>query len=138
MPTAAEKALVKIAMNEYAVGDVAGALALADPLIRWDDRALDSDGELIWGQEDVLTHIADWMDGWDDYSATVEEIRPEGDRFVAIYTEQGIDASTGFPAEQRRAAAIKVERGAIVLWARYLTESEAVGAAHAGTGVDRF
>jgi len=138
MPTAAEKALVKIAMNEYAVGDVAGALALADPLIRWDDRALDADGELVWGQEDVLTHIADWMDGWDAYGATVEEIRPEGDRFVAIYTEQGVDASTGFTVEQRRAAAIKVERGAIVLWARYLTESEAVGAAQAGSGVDRF
>jgi hypothetical protein len=138
MPSAAEEALVKIAMNEYAVGDVAGALALADPLIRWDDRALDADGELIWGQEDVLTHIADWMDGWDAYGATVEEIRAEGDRFVAVYTEEGIDGDTGMQVQHRRAAAIKVERGVIVLWARYLSESEAVGAAQAGSGVDRF
>ena len=138
MPSAAEKALVKIAMNEYAVGDVAGALALADPLVRWDDRALDADGELVWGQEDVLRHVADWMDGWEAYGATVEEIRPEGDRFVALYTEVGIDADTGMQVEHRRAAAIKVERGVIVLWARYLSESEAVGAAQAGSGVDRF
>lgn len=137
MGTAAEAALVKIAMNEYAVGDIAGALALADPLIRWDDRALDSDGELVWGQEDVLKHIADWIDGWDDYSATVEEIREEGDRFVVLYTEHGIDRATGMSREHPRAAAIKVERGAIVAWARFLTETEAVGAAHAG-GEDRF
>jgi hypothetical protein len=135
--TAAEAALVKIAMNEYAVGDVAGALALADPLIRWDDRALDSDGELIWGQEDVLEHIAGWIDSWDEYSATVEEIREEGDRYVVVYTEHGIDRATGMSREHHRAAAIKVERGAIVIWARYLSETEAVGAAQAG-GVDRF
>jgi hypothetical protein len=134
---AAEAALVKIAMNEYAVGDVVGALALADPLIRWDDRALDSDGELIWGQEDVLEHVADWIDGWDEYSAKIEDIRQEGDRFVVVYTEYGIDRPTGMAREHHRAAAIKVERGAIVAWARYLSETEAVGAAQAGSG-DRF
>ena len=138
MPTAAEKALVKIAMNEYAVGDLAGALALADPLVRWDDRALDADGELVWGQEDVLRHLADWIDGWDAYGAEVEEIREEGDRFVVLYTERGINRDTGANVENRRAAAIKVERGAIVAWARYLSEREAVGAAQAGGEVDRF
>ncbi len=138
MPTAAEKALVKIAMKEYAVGDVAGALALADPLIRWDDRSLDADGELVWGQEDVLRHLADWIDNWDAFGAEVEEIREEGDRFVVLYTEFGIDRSTGANVEHKRAAAIKVERGAITTWARYLSEREAVGAAKAGGEVDRF
>ena len=138
MPTAAEKALVKIAMNEYAVGDLAGALALADPLIRWDDRAIDSDGELVWGQEDVLNHLADWIDGWEAFGAEIEEIREEGDRFVVLYREYGVSADTGLKVEHKRAAAIKVERGAITNWARYLSEREAVGAAHAGGEADRF
>lgn len=135
--TSAASALVKIAAEEYAVGDLAGAVALADPLLRWDDRALEADGQLVWGRDDVLAHVGDWMDGFDDYGAEVEEIREVGDRFVVIYTERGTDRGTGIPIEQRRAAAIKVERGVIVGWARYLTESEAVGAAEAG-GVSRF
>jgi hypothetical protein len=135
--TSAASALAKIAINEFALGDIAGAIALADPMIRWDDRALDGDGQLVWGRDDVLHHVASWMDKWDEYGAEVEEIREVGDRIVCVYTERGIDAVTGIDREQRRAAAIKVERGAITDWSRYLTPREAEHAAQAGT-VKRF
>jgi hypothetical protein len=135
--TSAASALAKIAIQEFAVGDIAGAIALADPMIRWDDRSLDGDGELVWGRDDVLEHVAGWMDKWEEYGAEVEEIREVGDRIVCVYTERGIDGVTGIDREQQRAAAIKVERGAITDWARYLTVREAERAAQAGA-VKRF
>ncbi len=135
--TSATSALVKIAMTEYAAGDIAGALALADPLVRWDDRAIDPDAELVLGQEDVLTYLSDWIGGWDNYKATIEEVREVGDRIVVVYSETGTERSTGIPLDQRRAAVVTVERGVITGWARYLTEREAEGAAEAGA-VKRF
>lgn len=135
--TSAATALAKIAMEEYAAGDYAGAIALTDPLIRWDDRALEADGQLVWGRDDVLEYLAEWVDRWDAYTAEVNEIKEVGDRIVVTYTERGIDGTTGLDLQQDRAAAIKVERNAITAWSRHLTESEAVGAAQAGA-VNRF
>jgi ketosteroid isomerase-like protein len=136
--TTVSSALVKIAMTEFGAGDVAGALAMADPLLRWDDRAVDPNAELVWGQEDVLKHLRNWVEGWEDYSAEVEKLEEVGNgRVVVVYTEKGFDRETGMDREQKRAAAVTVERGAITAWARYLTETEAVGAAQA-SGVSRF
>lgn len=136
--TTATTALVKIAMTEFGEGDIAGTLALADPLIRWDDRALDGDGQLVLGQEDVLAHLGRWMDGWEEYSAKIENLKEIADgRVVVSYTESGTERRTGIETQQHRAAAVTVERGAITSWARYLTESEAAGAAEA-SGVKRF
>ena len=51
MPASLE--LVKIALQAYGNGDCEIALALADPLIRWDERASRTDGDLVWKHEDV-------------------------------------------------------------------------------------
>jgi len=135
--TTAASALVKIAANEFAAADFAGALALADPLVRWDDRALEPDTELVWGRDEVLVHLGQWLDRWEAYGATVVELHEVGDRTVFVYDEEGIERSTGIHSKQRRAAVVTVERGAIVGWARYLSESEAERAASAGE-VTRF
>jgi len=47
MPASLET--VKIALQAYGNGDCEIALALADPLIRWDERASRPDGDLVWG-----------------------------------------------------------------------------------------
>ena len=51
MPASLE--LVRIALQAYGNGDCEIALALADPLIRWDERASRPDGDLVWGHDDV-------------------------------------------------------------------------------------
>ena len=45
--------MVKIAVQAYGNGDCEIALALAGPLIRWDERASRPDGDLVWGHGDV-------------------------------------------------------------------------------------
>jgi ketosteroid isomerase-like protein len=135
----AELALVKIAAREYAARDFAGTLALADPLIRWDDRAVDPEADLVLGREDALAHLGDWIEEWDDYAAEIDEVRDLDGRVVVVYTEQGYDRSTGAGTHAQRAAVVTVERGAITSWARYLSAAEAMSAARAASeGAGRF
>ncbi len=136
--TTAASALVKIAVEEYAAGDYAGAIALADPLLRWDDRALSADGELTWGTDDVLEAVRRWAETWDEYSAEILELEQIGDRYVAAYRERGIEAGTEVERDQLRAAVITVENGRIVGWARYLSPEEAMRVARAAGEVERF
>ncbi len=138
--TSVARELVRIAVQEYAQGEYDAALALADPLVRWDDRALSADGELTWGREDVLDVVEEWFDSWENYSAEIGEVREvEGGRVVVTYRESGTESRRGCDLEQDRAAVVAVERGAIVAWSRYLTEREAERAAEASSGrVERF
>jgi hypothetical protein len=134
----AEFALVKIAVGEYAVGDFAGMLALSDPMIRWDDRAIDPIADLVVGREDVLVHLGEWIDGWQEWEAEVQDVRGFEGRVVAVYVERGLEASVGMEREEHRAAVIVVEGGAITGWTRYLSEGEAMRAARsAGDGATR-
>jgi hypothetical protein len=138
MTSAAEFALVKIAVGEYVVGDFAGMLALADPMIRWDDRAIDPVADLVVGREEVLAHLGSWIDEWQEWEAEIEDVRGFEGRIVAVYTERGLEATVGIEREEHRAAVITVERGAITGWTRYLSEGEAMRAARSsGDGATR-
>ena len=74
MPASLE--LVKIALKAYGSGDCEIALALADPLIRWDERASRADGELVWGHDDVQRAMRRYLDEWDTYIFELEDIEP--------------------------------------------------------------
>ena len=93
MTSAAEFALVKIAVGEYVLGDFAGMLALADPMIRWDDRAIDPVADLIVGRDEVLLHLGEWIDGWEEWYAELVDVRAFDGRVVAVYTERGIEGA---------------------------------------------
>lgn len=112
MTSAAELALVKIAVGEYAIGDFAGMLALADPMVRWDDRAIDPVADVIVGRDDVLAHLGEWIDEWEEWEAEVEDVRGFEGRVVAVYVERGSGAGVGVEREDHRAAVIAVERAA--------------------------
>jgi len=127
--SAAELALVKIAVGEYAVGDFAGMLALTDPMVRWDDRAIDPVADVIIGRDDVLAHLGEWIQEWEEWEAEIEDLRDLENRIVAVYTERGSGAGVGVEREDHRAAVITVERSAITGWTRYLSEGEAMRAA---------
>ena len=138
MTSAAELALVKIAVGEYAVGDFAGMLALADPMVRWDDRAIDPVADVLVGRDDVLAHLGEWIQEWEEWEAEIVDIRAFEGRVVAVYTERGSGAGVGVEREDHRAAVITVDRSAITGWTRYLSEGEAMRAARgAGEGSSR-
>ena len=127
MPASLE--LVKIALQAYGNGDCEIALALADPLIRWDERASRPDGDLVWGDDEVQRAMRRYLDGWEQYRFDVEEIAEVGPgKVVGICRERG-KPKDGVQVDRRFGGLWVVEHGKIVSWATYLTPKEAVRAA---------
>jgi ketosteroid isomerase-like protein len=127
MPASLE--LVKIALQAYGTGDCEIALAMADPLIRWDERASRPDGDLVWGHDDVHKAMRRYLDGWERYRFEIEDIAEVGPgKVVGICRERG-KPKGGVELDRRFGGLWVVEDGKIVSWATYLTPKEAVRAA---------
>jgi ketosteroid isomerase-like protein len=127
MPASLE--LVKIALQAYGNGDCEIALALADPLIRWDERASRPDGDLVWKHEDVQRAMRRYLDSWESYRFDVEDIAEVGPgKVVAICRERG-KPKAGSPVDRRFGGLWVVSESKIVSWVTYLTPKEAVRAA---------
>jgi ketosteroid isomerase-like protein len=127
MPASLE--LVRIALHAYGGGDCEIALALAGPLIRWDERASRPDGDLVWRKEDVQRAMRRYLDGWEEYRFDVEDLAEVGPgKVVGICRERG-KPKDGGPIDRRFGGLWIVEDGKITSWATYLTPKEAVRAA---------
>lgn len=127
MPASLE--LVKIALQAYGNGDCEIALALADPLIRWDERASRPDGDLVWGHDDVQRAMRRYLDGWEQYRFELEDVAEVGPgKVVGICRERG-KPKDGVAIDRRFGGLWVVEHAKIVSWATYLTPKEAVRAA---------
>jgi ketosteroid isomerase-like protein len=127
MPASLE--LVKIALQAYGNGDCEIALALADPLIRWDERASRTDGDLVWKHEDVQRAMRRYLDSWETYRFDVEDIAEVGPgKVVAICRERG-KPKNGAEIDRRFGGLWVVQNGKIASWVTYLTPKEAVRAA---------
>lgn len=137
MPASLE--LVKIATQAYNDGYSEIALALADPLIRWDERASRPDGELVWKREAVEKAMRRYLDSWQEYSFELEDIAEVvPGKVVGICRERGLDAH-GVPVDRRFGGLWVIEDAKIVSWSTYLTPREAVKAARElGTQSPRF
>jgi hypothetical protein len=138
-PMPASLELVKIAVQAYGNGDCEIALALADPLIRWDERASRPDGDLVWGHDDVERAMRRYLDSWQEYRFELEDVAEvTPGKVVGICRERGRDAN-GIPIDRRFGGLWVVELGKITSWSTYLTPKEAIRAARElGTVDDRF
>ena len=127
MPASLE--LVKIALQAYGNGDCEIALALADPLIRWDERASRTDGDLVWKRDEVQRAMRRYLDSWESYRFDVEDIVEVGPgKVVAICRERG-KPKEGVDVDRRFGGLWVVDEGKIVSWVTYLAPKEAVRAA---------
>jgi ketosteroid isomerase-like protein len=127
MPASLE--VVKIALQAYGSGDCEIALALADPLIRWDERASRLDGDLVWGHEKVQRAMRRYLDSWEQYRFDLEDLAEVGPgKVVGICRERG-KPKDGAPVDRRFGGLWLVADSKIVSWATYLTPKEAVRAA---------
>ena len=127
MPASLE--LVKIALQAYGNRDCEIALGLADPLIRWDERASRPDGDLVWGHDDVQRAMRRYLDGWEQYRFDLEDVAEVAPgKVVGICRERGA-TKEGPPVDRRFGGLWVVEHSKIVSWATYLTPKEAVRAA---------
>jgi len=127
MPASLE--LVRIALQAYGYGDCEIALALADPLIRWDERASRPDGDLVWRKQDVQRAMRRYLDSWRQYRFDLEDLAEMGPgKVVGICRERGT-STEGVPVDRRFGGLWVVEASKIVSWTTYLTPKEAVRAA---------
>ena len=127
MPASLE--LVKIALQAYANGDCEIALALGGPQIRWDERPSRTDGDLVWGHDNVQRAMRRYLDGWEEYRFEIEDLAEVGPgKVVGICRERG-KPKDGTPVDRRFGGLWIVEGGKITSWATYLTPREAVRAA---------
>jgi ketosteroid isomerase-like protein len=127
MPASLE--LVRIAMQAYGGGDCEIALALADPLIRWDERASRTDGDLVWRKNDVGRAMRRYLDSWEQYRFDLEDIAEVGPgKVVGICRERG-KPKDGAPVDRRFGGLWIVQHGKIASWTTYPTPKEAVRAA---------
>jgi ketosteroid isomerase-like protein len=127
MPASLE--LVKIALQAYGSGDSEIALALAAPLIRWDERASRPDSDLVWGHDKVQRAMRRYLDSWDEYRFDLEDVAEVGPgKVVGICRERG-KPKDGTAVDRRFGGLWIVEEGKITAWATYPTPREAVRAA---------
>jgi ketosteroid isomerase-like protein len=127
MPASLE--LVRIALQAYGGGDCEIALALADPLVRWDERASRPDGDLVWQKQDVGKAMRRYLDGWEEYRFELEDIAEVGPgKVVGICRERG-KPKDGASVDRRFGGLWVVDDGKIASWTTYLTPKEAVRAA---------
>ncbi len=99
MPASLE--LVKIALQAYANGDCEIALALAGPQIRWDERPSRTDGDLVWGHDNVQRAMRRYLDGWEEYRFEIEDLAEVGPgKVVGICRERG-KPKDGTPVDRR-------------------------------------
>jgi ketosteroid isomerase-like protein len=128
-PMPASLELVRIALKAYGNGDCEIALALADPLIRWDERASRPDGDLVWKKREVGRAMRRYLDSWEHYRFDVEDLAEVGPgKIVGICREHG-KPKDGAQIDRRFGGLWIVEDGKIASWATYLTPKEAVRAA---------
>jgi hypothetical protein len=127
MPASVEK--VRVALKAYGNGDCEIALALADSLIRWDERASRPDGDLVWKHDAVQRAMRRYLDSWQQYRFDLEEVAEVlPGKVVGICRERGVDAD-GVAVDRRFGGLWVIETGKIVSWSTYLTPREAVRAA---------
>ena len=127
MPASLE--LVKIALQAYGSGDSEIALALAAPLIRWDERASRPDSDLVWGHDKVQRAMRRYLDSWEEYRFDLEDVAEVGPgKVVGICRERG-KPKDGTAVDRRFGGLWIVEEGKITAWATYPTPREAVRAA---------
>jgi len=91
---------VEIVRRTYAAferGDLEAALEDADPnLITYREEP---EARTWHGREGFLESLADWTEGFDEFSATPEDFLDAGDRVIVRVHQSAVGRSSGAPVE---------------------------------------
>jgi ketosteroid isomerase-like protein len=90
--------IVRRGYEAYARGDVAAMLADVDPgLITYREEP---DGATFTGRDGLLKAIAEWVEDFDGFEMTAEELIDANDRQVLVHVHQtAIGSQSGAPIE---------------------------------------
>ena len=87
------------------------------------------DRGVIRGRDAVRAYFAEWLELFDDFTATAEELADAGDGVVADVHVRGRGGASGITTDMRFATVYTVRDGLIVRGREYATREEALRAA---------
>ena len=119
--------IVRAAMAAFERGDVADALAMADPQLV--STRVDPDGAVFRGHAGFRQMLAEWVEGFTDWSLRGDEFIDAGDHVVVAVHQSARGAASGAPVEGRYWMVCSVPTGLISGLAIYSEKEQALEAA---------
>ena len=89
--------LARRSLEAFERGDIEGALASAPPELV--AARVHPDGAVFHGHDGLLRMVADWVEGFSEWSFTIEELIDAGERVVVRQHQRGLGAGSGVPVE---------------------------------------
>ncbi|MEK6251020.1 MAG: nuclear transport factor 2 family protein [Actinomycetota bacterium] len=81
------------------------------------------------GVEGFRVFLSDWLEAWEDYEFTLEELHDAGDKVVAVVRQGGVSKATGVPVEMHLAHVLTFREGKQIRQEMYASADEALEAA---------
>ena len=122
--------VVRRSLEAFRDGDVEGAIALGHPDIV--GTRVDPDGAVFHGRDGILRLMADWMEGFEDWSYRAEEYVDAGDQVLVHIRQWGRGAGSGVQVEADNWIVYAVEDGLITRLQIYSDRAQAYAAAGLG------
>jgi ketosteroid isomerase-like protein len=119
--------IVRHSLEAFGRGEVEEALALAHEDIV--SRRLDPDLAEYRGHDGLLKLVADWTEGFTDWTYEPEEFTERGDHVIVRIHQSGRGAESGVPVEGHNWMVYRVAEGKIVSLAIYTDPESAFAAA---------
>jgi ketosteroid isomerase-like protein len=119
--------IVRQAARAWESGDLDRVRELtSDDLVTYRDQP---DGATRHGMEGFLEMTLDWIEGFDEWSGTTEEVIDAGDRVLARFHQSARGEASGVPVEEDWWFVYAVEDGKIARVEMYRSRDEALEAA---------
>lgn len=119
--------VVRRALEAFRDGDVEGALALGHPDIV--SARVDPDGAVFHGHDGLLQLMADWMEGFEEWSYRAEEYVDVDEQVIVHIRQWGRGAGSGARVEADNWIVYTVEDGLITRFQIYTDRGQAYAAA---------
>jgi ketosteroid isomerase-like protein len=102
-----------------------------DPEFVWDMSTFRGwpERQTYEGLDGAREFLASWVGAWEDWSLTVEELHPAGDKVVAFLRQRGRSKATGLPVDMQFGQVWTFRDGKQLRMEMYSTPEEALRAA---------
>ena len=91
--------IVRRAYEAWNRGDFDAAAAVLDPEIEWQMPANIPDAGTYRGPEEVRRRLEEFLEVWDEFTVTVEELIDEGNRVIARIRYGGLGSGSGIEVQ---------------------------------------
>ena len=123
--------IVRRMYDAYLRGDAEGALAHLHPEVKTDFTVRADIRGVKTGREAMREIVTTWVNTWDDYTETIDELFELGDRVCLVATQTGRGKGSGALIENQFAALYEVEDGLITSVTMFMNRADALNAAGA-------